>query len=397
MEPPAAAAQPPVRVLLWSTRGAGRHYGGPGMAAWRLYSKARHQRLRVTLAHGFEKQEPNAAFAQQYFVARYRTDVLSQLSFILRAKRWVRQNASGFDVMHGLQGFEPTLAPAYQAQKLGLPAVVKLAAHRADLADKNNWRTWLGVQRRRREKAKQLAGVIAISREIEQELLGYGFAPSKIARIPNGVDTEQFHPVSAPQRSEARVRLGWRDLPTLLFVGTVVRRKRPHLLIEALAELKRRGLPAQLALVGPAHDQPYVAEMKQRARALGIERDLVWAGFTTDIVTAYQAADVFALPSSNEGMANAVLEASSSGLPVVVTPASGMADLVHPQVTGWVVDPNAAALAEAIGALLESEAQREVMGAAGRAFILERFSASAVLDAHERLFRRIMAGGPAAE
>lgn len=397
MEPPAAGAQSPIRVLLWSTKGAGRHYGGPGMSAWRLYSKAAPGRFHITLAHGFAKQEPQPVFAEQCLVAPYSTSLTGQLGFILRARQWIRQNAPRFDVMHGLQGFEPTLAPAFEAQKRGLPAVVKLAAHRADLSDKNNWRTWLGVHRRRRRKAMQLAGVIAISREIERELLSYGFPASKIARIPNGVDTDQFLPVTQDQRSEIRRQLGWRDMPTILFVGGMVRRKRPHLLVEAVAVLHRQGISVQLAMVGPGHDAAYVSEMKQRAAQLGVTELVIWPGFTTNIAPAYQASDVFSLPSSNEGMANAVLEASASGIPVVVTPASGMADLVEEGVTGVVTEPGPEALAEALRAIVESSARRDEMGAAGRAFVMERFSAEAVLDAHERLFRRIMSGGPAAE
>ena len=396
--PSVPAVEPgPLRVLLWSIKGAGEHYGGPGMSAFRLYSRARPGRFCITLAHGFEPQERYEVFAEQRLIAPFHTSAVAQLRFIHAAKAWIRENAGRFDVMHGLQGFEATLTPAYEAQKRGLPALVKLAAHRADLADKDNWRTWLGVQRRRRRRAMQLAGIIAISREIEQELLGYGFPASKIARIPNGVDTQLFHPPGDAERIELRNRLGWRDLPTILYVGGLVRRKRPHLLIEALALLKKRGIEAQLALVGPEHDAPYASEMKQRAAALGLSELVIWGGFTKDIAPVYRAAEVFALPSSNEGMANAVLEASATGLPVVVTPISGMADLMQEGVTGLCIEPTAAALSEALQALLRDGALRRTMGEAGRAWVVDRFSANAVLDAHERLFRRIISGGPAAE
>ena len=392
-----AAPSAPLRVLLWSVNGAGRHYGGPGTSAWRLYSKATPGRFRITLAHGFARQEDYPAFAEHHLVAPYNTRLPTQLAFARAARRWAAAHWREFDVMHALQGFEPTMAAAYEAQRRGLPAVIKLAAHNSDFADKRNWRSWLGVQRRRRRRAMTLAGLIAISREIERELLGYGFPPAKIARIPNGVDTDQFHPADPARRRERRAARGWPDRPTLAFVGTLVPRKRPHLLIEALADLTRRGVEAQLVLVGPETDPVYVADMKRRTAELGLTDRVTWAGFTTDMAGVYQAADAFALPSSNEGMANAELEASASGIPTVATPTSGMADLIDEGVTGRIVPPDAPAIAEALAGILGDPATAARMGAAARARILAQYSAAAVLDKHERLFRRLMAGGPAAE
>ena len=141
-----AGESKPIRALLWSIKGAGEHYGGPGMSAYRLYSRAHPGRFRITLAHGFEAQQRYDVFAEQCLIAPFHSAAMGQLRFIHAAKGWIRDNSDRFDVMHGLQGFEATLTPAYEAQKRGLPAVVKLAAHRADLAElRADGRVDLGV------------------------------------------------------------------------------------------------------------------------------------------------------------------------------------------------------------------------------------------------------------
>jgi glycosyltransferase involved in cell wall biosynthesis len=119
---------------------------------------------------------------------------------------------------------------------------------------------------------------------------------------------------------------------------------------------------------------------------------LVWYGFTEQMTELYQAADVFALPSQNEGMPNAVLEAMASGLPVVATAISGIVDLVEDEATGRLVEPDAAPLTEALQTYLDRAALRDAHGQAARQKIESHYSTRVVLDQHEQLFRRIIAG-----
>ncbi|MEX0776991.1 MAG: glycosyltransferase family 4 protein [Phycisphaeraceae bacterium] len=391
-------APKPIRVLLWSPKGSGLHYGGPGMTAYRLYAAAGPDRFRLVLAHGHPSQEQYPLFAQQHLIAKSSMGALDQLRFVMVARRWVARHAGEFDVFHGLQGFAMTVEPALVAEKRDLPAVIKLAAHRSDLADKPGWRSRLGFSRRRRQKVQRLSAIIAISRAIVDELREYGIPESKIAWIPNGVDIEQFRPVAdAAERRALREQLGWRDLPTLLFAGGINRRKSPHLLVEAIGLLKQRGLECQLVLAGPENDPPYTAQINDIRRNMGIDALVHWQGFTTDMAPLYRAADVFALPSLNEGMPNALMEAMASGLPSIATPISGTTDLIDDDVHGRLVPRDAALIADALAAYVSDPQVAARHGQASRQKVVDRFSTAAVLDAHERLFRRIMAGGPAAE
>jgi glycosyltransferase involved in cell wall biosynthesis len=300
-------------------------------------------------------------------------------------------------VFHGLSAFHNTVSPAFLAERLGLPVVVFLTNHRLELTDKGGLKGLLGLPRRRRRMARELSALVAMSRAIHEELLEHGIDPRSIARIPMGVDTSQFRPASPGDRAGLRSALGWRALPTVLFVGAVTRRKRPHLLVEALGSLRGRGGECQLVIAGPEHDAGYAAAMRTRAVELGIEHLIVWHGFTPEIAPLYRAADFFALPSEREGMPAALVEAMASGLPAIVTAVSGAVDLVDDGIHGHVVAAEAGAIADALRTYLADPGTAVSHGAAGRRRVERQYSATAVLEAYERLFRRVMAGGDAAE
>jgi glycosyltransferase involved in cell wall biosynthesis len=153
----------------------------------------------------------------------------------------------------------------------------------------------------------------------------------------------------------------------------------------------------QLVLVGPEQEPEYAARIRQRARDIGVADRVLWFGFTADIAPPFRAADIFALPSANEGMPAALVEAMASGLPSIVTAISGMTDLIVDGVQGRVVEPRADRIADALEAYGRDPALRRAHGESARTKVEQRFSSEVVIDAYERLFRRIMAGGDAAE
>ena len=170
------------RLLLWAPNGAGLHYSGPGMSAFRLLSKLQPtDGLEVTLAHGFAAQEISRTFAAQEFVAPINGSALSQIDFIWRGRRWLSRQRGRFDVFYGLQAFDYTVLPAETAESIGIPAIVKVVQHHADLADKSGWRSLLGRAKARREKVARLSGIVAISDAIRQELISYRVPERKIA------------------------------------------------------------------------------------------------------------------------------------------------------------------------------------------------------------------------
>jgi glycosyltransferase involved in cell wall biosynthesis len=387
-----------IKLLLWSSRGSGEHYHGPASFTYRLYSSAPAGRVDVTLAHGLSSQEQYPLFSSQHLISTLGELPWQRPVFIRKGCRWLDRHYQAFDVMHSISGYHHSVVPAVHAERLGLPAVLFVTNHNLEFVDKKGWKSLLGLPRKRRELVKELSALIAMSQDIYDELRSFGVPEEKIARIPMGVNTETFRPVETPSdKAELRKQLGWLDLPTLIFVGAVVKRKRPDLLVEAVGLLKKRQIDCQLAVVGPPNEENYLRRMKARAEELGVADRIVWFGFTREIAPLFKAADFFGLPSSNEGMAAALIEAMSCGLAPIVTPISGSVDVVRDGRNGRIVQPDAAEIADVLADYLREPGTATAHGQASRQIVLETYSNDAVFSSYERLFRRVMKGQPAAE
>ena len=243
----------PIRLLLWAPNGVGLHYNGPGMNAYRLLSNLTPaDPLTVSLAHGYPSQSTSDVFAKQHFVAPVNGSIASQAAFIWHGCRWLSRQRGQFDVFYGLQAFDFTVLPAETAREARHSGNRQGRAAQSRSCRQSRMALPVSTSEGRREKVTHLSGIVAISDAIRQELISYGIPDRKIAHIPNGVDTDQFRPPATfAERETLRRQLGWPDETIVLFVGAMTRRKRPHLLIEALGELKARGVRAHLVLAGP--------------------------------------------------------------------------------------------------------------------------------------------------
>ena len=395
----------PLRVLLWAPRGAGPHYWGPGTSAFRLYGANSRPGVRVFLAHGYRDQSPHEDVFDGHKLIHpiqprriARPAPLSRVAqsydfmrFLGRGGRWLREHAAEFDVMHALTGFQFSVGPAREAERAGLPAVVKVAAHERDLADRSGLLRSILV-RNRREWLREVSGIVAISSVIRDELLGYGVDPQRIALIPNGVDTERFRPADESEKGRIREVLGLGDWPVVLFVGAIYPRKRPHLLVEAARELALHGIPCHVVLVGPERDGVYAERIRRSARDATAPVRVTFTGHRTNVESYYKAADVFVLPSAAEGMANAVLEAMAAGLPIVASRVSGMPDMITPEV-GDLVDADAKAIAASLVSVLGDRERKTARSRAARDRAESVFAAARVFDAHLNLFHSVRSGG----
>lgn len=135
---------------------------------------------------------------------------------------------------------------------------------------------------------------------------------SEIAVIPNGIDTDRFHP------NGRKSDLIKGDGPIVLFVGRLVEGKRPLDAIRALAKIRHEGINASLFLAGSGPLEP---ELRSVAKTLGVSEAIQFMGHVPydEMPAVYRAADVYVLPSRDEGVPRTVLEAKASGLPVVTS------------------------------------------------------------------------------
>jgi len=204
----------------------------------------------------------------------------------------------------------------------------------------------------------------------------------KFVVVPSGVDLRQFTP---ERRSPADL-----GLPTdRLLVGTVLRLvavKGVFDLLDAFQEVVQARPDAFLAIAG---DGPLRQELKERAQTLGLTDNLRFLGHLDPVSPFLQTLDLFVLPSHNEGMGRAVVEAMACGLPVVATRIGGLPDLVYEEVNGFLVSPrNPPDLARGILRALSCPEDRRRMGRAA----LEQarhFSAEVMYDRLEALYREV--------
>lgn len=205
--------------------------------------------------------------------------------------------------------------------------------------------------------------------------------------ISNGVDLCRFRPGG---RDDAwRRALGLpADRPIVLYMGRLSREKRVAVLLDAMA---RVGARAHLVVggSGPARD-----ELETRAYALGITGSVTFAGHVPDerLVSLYQLADVFAMPSVAELQSLVTLEAMAVGLPVVAANAAALPELVRDGANGYLFAPDDSdALAERLSRLVDDAWLRQAMGEEARA-TAARHDRRLVVHEWQRLYASVAAG-----
>lgn len=194
--------------------------------------------------------------------------------------------------------------------------------------------------------ADSAAGLLAVSHAMRDDMAAIGIEPRKIAVHYTGIDGARFCP---GDRAAARAALGMSDRPAILTVGALIARKGQALVIDALPTLP--GVDYWIAGAG---------EEEARYRALATQRGVadrvhfLGAVANADLPQLYRAADLLVMPSASEGLANAWVEALACGTPIVISDAGGAGELLTVPEAGRIVARSAAAIAEAVSAILAS-------------------------------------------
>ena len=191
----------------------------------------------------------------------------------------------------------------------------------------------------------------------------------RVALWPGGVDTGRFHPERRSEAMRARLTDGHPEMPLLIYVGRLSAEKE----IERLKPILQALPGTRLALVG---DGPHRNALADHFAGLPVHI----AGFLRgdELAAAYASADVFVMPSRTETLGLVVLEAMSSGLPVVGARAGGVPEMIADGVTGTLFDTEAQAIA-AIRSYLQCPEKRRSIGLAARAYAAEHSWRAATL------------------
>jgi glycosyltransferase involved in cell wall biosynthesis len=217
--------------------------------------------------------------------------------------------------------------------------------------------------------------LIAVSDFTRRELKQYYRVNQvKIRVIHNGVDVDRFKPANVKRKIKEELGFNPDDI-AILSVGRLYARKGLFTLIESMPAVIRRFPRAKFIISGKGQSNE-MKKLVDHATRLGVTDNIIFTGYFPDskLPKLYQAADVFAFSTFYENLPFAVLEALSSGLPVVTTNVGGIPEMIDSGKNGFLVQPfNARELSDKILYLLEHPDAASEMAFQARKTILERF------------------------
>jgi glycosyltransferase involved in cell wall biosynthesis len=238
--------------------------------------------------------------------------------------------------------------------------------------------------------ARHTSAIVAVSVEVRDDLVRLGVAPAKrIAVIPYGFDLSGFRPAKPTERAKRRTALHVpADAFVIGWVGRLAAIKRPHDLVRVVAALADRGVDGYLVAVGDGEER---ASVERLAAELGVTGRCRLVGYRRDVREWYGVFDAFVLTSENEGTPVVAIEALAAGCPVVATRAGGTATVVRDGETGFLAPVgDVGVLASRLLELATDPHAAAAMGKAGGADVRRRFSADAMEDSVETLYRSIL-------
>jgi len=234
--------------------------------------------------------------------------------------------------------------------------------------------------------------VTACSDDLRDRAIALGARTEHIETLPYGVDTNRFRP-DAEARRQVRANLALGDAPVIFAAGRLVSKKGFEVLIDAAGRLQAR-LPGVRVLIAGEGDLR--ASLERAAAATGGAVSLLGNQSQDEIARLAAAADAIAVPSVHDeagnvdGLPNVALEALASGTPVVATRVGGLPQVIRDGHDGRLVpERDAAALADALGELLEDRDAARAIGAAARERVMRDFSWARVAERFEIAYDRI--------
>jgi len=282
-----------------------------------------------------------------------------------------------------------TVLTAHTISKMGLPHLVWCAS--TMLEDRIDRRRAMKLPRRLFDRllvSPILRGMekmilngtgrfMGVSNYTRRTLVAAGGQTDRVSVMPIPIDLDRFQPPMTP------------GIPgTIGFAGRPEDgRKNLLLLFEALKLLRDQGKDISLKLTGDPSPQ-----LKNEIERQGLNDHITWTGWLNqeDLPAFYQSLDVFVIPSFQEGLNIAGLQAMASGVPVVSTRCGGPEDYVIENETGRLVGFGALEMANTVATLIDDRDSRDRLGSNARKFVEDHFShdrfAACLADAWEEVW-----------
>jgi glycosyltransferase involved in cell wall biosynthesis len=275
----------------------------------------------------------------------------------------------GIDIVH-CQRHKPTVYGALAAYMAGQH--LKVISHVR------------GLNRARRFRRKflnrilyrRISRIIAVSNAVRDDIVRTTLmsSPNKVVTIYNGIDVKAFMD-SDLTREEVRTQLGLKDKDAFVYgtVGRLVETKGQAVLLRAFARVNAKYPKSWLVFAGKGRLE---SELRALSAELNIHERVLFLGYRNDIPNVLKSYDAFVLPSIAEGLPGALLEAMTTGIPVIASRVGGVPEILNNPDLGTMVSPHSVdELASAMNVLYKMpEEQRYKIGKSLKERVLEGFS-----------------------
>lgn len=302
--------------------------------------------------------------------------ILEEYTFMWNASAILKKHQHGFNLIHS----QMLMNYGYMALRAGMKLHKPVLIKDASLGGLEKVTLRPGIERKCNLLRKK-AYFVAISSKIEQNLVTQGIPSGHVFRIPNGISVEH---IDSKNNDEA--------IPgTILYVGNFWQGeiKGLDVLIRAMGEVVKVCPKARLLVAGEGCIEQYVSLAEKCRCADRIE----FLGQKHSMGQLYRESTIFVLPSRQEGMSNATLEAMSWGMPCVVTDVSGSSDQIENGKEGIIVPvEDDEAMAKAIIFLLGHPEKAKNMGLAAKEKIRKVFDIELVASRMTDVYKQILSG-----
>ena len=350
--------------------------GGGANAAQHLLNGFVSKGHKVTLiTSGWEARDDSGELIEMSYVSSHRADpsnctFMEMLEFMLKAYRRADRlvadaisSGNPYDVCLIFFGI-PSGPIGYKLRKkYGLPYLIRFGG--GDIPGYQKRFTYVykliapAIRRIWRDADARIANSSGLKNMAMDFCTAYEFDV-----IPNGVDAENYKPDDIHEENAPL---------NILFVSRLIERKGLQHIIPLLPEIKRDSKrDFVLTVVGDGPYRDYLEHLDHG------DAEVIYKGEMRgdDVIREYRSADIFILPSSNEGMPNVVLEAMACGLPIVMTPCQGSSELIEGN--GYVVPTDG--FKDALVELINNDELRKKYAAVSRDRAVKQFSWQSTID-----------------
>lgn len=235
--------------------------------------------------------------------------------------------------------------------------------------------------------------IIAVSEQTRQYHIRRNWvSPARISTVHGFVDPARLSVPDKGARQEVRSELGLSSSDFVVgVVGNIIPRKGQIYLVRALPQVVARYPQVRVLLVGVVHPPRYGEQVRREVHHLGVEAHVQWLGERKDVPRLLQAIDVYALPTLNDMLPMAMLEAMWAQLPVLATAVGGIPEAITDGVEGWLVPPkDPDALAHALIEMIENPDERARRAQNAHQRVCESFTVESQVAKIEAILEQVV-------